>query len=61
MYPEVPGGQPGFGGGYTGGYAPAAVDAKLNVNIADDVHTVEFIRDNVDPRKNVRNKTKSRK
>lgn len=49
LIPEVPGGQPGFGGGYTGGYAPAAVDAKLNVNIADDVHTVEFIRDNVDP------------
>ncbi len=49
LIPQVPGGQPGFGGSPTGGYAPVGIDAKINVNIADDTHTVRFIRDNVDP------------
>ncbi len=49
LIPEVPGGQPGFGGSPTGGFAPVGIDAKLNVNIAEDTHTVRFVRDNEDP------------
>ncbi len=49
LVPEVPGGQPGFGGSPTGGFAPVGIDAKFNVDIAEDTHTVRFVRDNEDP------------
>ena len=49
VIPSVPGGQPGYGGSPTSGYGPSTVDVKMNVNIADDVHTLKFVRDNTDP------------
>ncbi len=42
-------GQPGSPGKPTKPYAPAKVEANLDVKIADDVHTVKFVRDNADP------------
>lgn len=49
VIPEVPGGQPGFGGSPTGGYAPVGIDAKFNIDVDKDTHTVRMVRDNQDP------------